>query len=330
MARFFLTGAKGLIGSHLTRRLICAGHSVHGVDSETFFYGSPPPNLRGLLAYRSGQLLRGAHIRSISTLDSTRLRDEIARVRPDVIVHLAALPLVRLAAADPAAARASIVEGARNVAEAAARLSPAVRVVHVSSSMVYGDFERDPIREDDPTRPCSLYGVLKLEAEDVVRSLLEAAGASWTIARPCAVYGPGDTHRRVVDAFCAAGLARGSVEFRPSRDLRIDFTHVDDVSAGIELAAISPAAVRQVFNVSFGQARTLKDLAAAVSAATGHPLGGRDADADRDCPRRGALCIAKARRLLGYAPEWPLERGIAAMLDVQRRLAPLPLELHRV
>jgi nucleoside-diphosphate-sugar epimerase len=117
----------------------------------------------------------------------------------------------------------------------------------------------------------------------------------------------------VPQAFLNAALAGRPMTLHQRGEQRLDFTYVDDVAAGIELALFAPAAAGEIFNVTYGEARSVAELADTIrhylpTARIEH----RDEDVRR--PRRGTLDIAKARRLLGYAPGIPLEEGIRRLL----------------
>jgi len=99
----------------------------------------------------------------------------------------------------------------------------------------------------------------------------------------------------------------------------MDFTYVDDAAHGFFLAATHPSAGGETFNITYGQGRRLSELAQVLKQyAPNLKLSGEEID-DHDRPRRGGLSTDKARRLLGYEPRWPLERGIPAYLEHLRK-----------
>lgn len=312
--RVLITGGVGLIGSHLTRRLLDEGHEILVLDDFTFSYSADlSPRIQTDIAYRTSVLMKGARIERCSTMEKSRLRALLTGFGPDCVVHLAAIPLVTVVSRQVEAAARSLSEGMINLLEVLREASGVRRFVYASSSMVYGDFQQDPMPEEGPCNPVNVYGGLKLAGEVLARSYLKPTGMETVIVRPSAVYGPTDQHRRVVQKFCEAALQGGSVMLS-AKDHTMDFTYVDDIAEGFRLAATHPAAAGETFNMTYGQARRLIDLVDVIR--NFHPalaLGSDTLD-DHDRPTRGTLSIAKARRLLGYAPRYPLEAGIPAYL----------------
>ena len=305
VGRALLIGGAGFIGSHLARELLARGEDVVVLDDDRTYLPGAEPAAAEARAWRRRTLLAGARLRCGDLRD---LRCELDAAAPDVIVHLANLPLPAVAQRDRAAARESIVGGTDDVLSAVAAAAPAARVLYVSSSMVYGDFTAEPQPEHGPLRPVESYGELKLAAEERVR----ASGLDWTIVRPSAVYGPGDANGRVLQRLVEAARSGAPFELNDG-DARLDFTWVGDLAEGLALAALSPAASRRTFNVTGGRARTLRE-AIAIVAALGHEVEVRLAATATRRPRRGTLDITSAREQLAYEPRWPLERGLAAYL----------------
>jgi len=314
--RIVVTGGAGLIGSHLIRCLLNAKHDVLCLDDFTHGY-LPRPSDRDAraMAMRHEVLLLGATVTRCSTEEKTLLRAKIMEFHPEVIVHLAAIPLVSVATSHTEFAFRSLSVGLVNVLEVL-RDAPFVRrFVYVSSSMVYGNFVLDPMPEEGPKNPINVYGGLKLAGEVLTQSYLYPTGIEYVILRPSAVYGPTDIHQRVVQKFCEGALAGSPILVKPRNDHIMDFTYVDDIAQGLFLACTHPAAANETFNVTFGNSRRLTELVDVLRQYVPQlVISNLDID-DADRPARGSLSIEKARRLLGYDPKWPLERGIPAYLE---------------
>jgi UDP-glucose 4-epimerase len=183
--------------------------------------------------------------------------------------------------------------------------------------MVYGDFLRSPADEQHPTRPQTIYGTMKLAGEEVTRGLGRVYGIPFTIVRPSAVYGPTDMNRRVTQVFVEDALAGRELSVRGAEE-KLDFTYVEDVAKGFVLAAIRPEGAGQTFNITSGHAHSLLELCEVLRE---HfpDLRWRVEARDESRPRRGTLDIARARRLLGYAPDWTLREGMTAYVEFMRR-----------
>jgi nucleoside-diphosphate-sugar epimerase len=313
--RFLVTGGAGLIGSHLSATLIRRGHEVLVLDSFRFFY---QPDVTADhardLSYRFNVLMRGAQVHQCSLSEKRRMAEAIAAFAPNVVIHLAAIPLVGFSTLHEEEASATLSEGLINLLEIV-RSSPSLeRFVYVSSSMVYGNFERDPMPEDGRLDPISIYGGLKLAGEILTRAYLKPTSIEHCIVRPSCIYGPTDTHLRVVPKFCRAAMTGGAIDLTSANDQLIDLTYIDDAVEGLVLAATHPDAANEVFNLSFGQGRTLSELVDFL--ASRYPgLQRADTRLDHaDRPRRGTLAIDKARQLLGYNPIWSMELAVPLYL----------------
>lgn len=308
MSGVVLIGGAGFVGSHLARRLLDRGVPVLVLDD---------PALPG--GAGADERLRGAERLDVALTDGgaglSGLAHAIAERAPHAIVHLANLPLADVAGADPAAARAGILDITRAALVLAGQVGSAPRFTYVSSSMVYGDFSADPMPEDGPCRPSGTYGQLKLEAEALVRAQGARSGLPTTIVRPSAVYGPGERHHRFVSRVIDAARHGTPLTLRGAGRSRLDFTWVGDLVTGIDLATHAPAGAGATFNLTRGEARSLLDVVSAVNALGWEVDVRLDPEPDALRPERGALDIGRARRLLGYAPAVRLEDGVRALLD---------------
>ncbi|MGB5871891.1 MAG: NAD(P)-dependent oxidoreductase [Albidovulum sp.] len=321
--RFLILGGAGMIGAQLAARIKRAGHPVAVYDNYALSRFSPLTDLETrVLGHRFDRLLDGVKIHRGDICDPIKLRAVIRREKPDCIIHLAGSPIVAEATKNPTVARHAILDGTATLLEVLQKRSPVRRLVFASSSMVYGNFETDPVPEVSATRPINIYGALKLAAETLIMGYCANSDLEPVIVRPSAVYGPGDVHRRVVQTFCQNALMRAPLRISRSADLAIDFTHVDDLVEGLWLAATRPQAAGRIFNISRGRARTLMELAQIVSQNVGDArIVMEDLDINAQIrPKRGSLEIGQARTLLGYKPKIDLEAGIKATIAALRDL----------
>jgi len=327
MARFLLVGGAGFIGSHLAHRLVERGEDVTVLDAGEDYGRTAPARRREIVDWRHRELLCDVPVLHGDTRDLPRLREIAGAVEPTHIVHLANLPLSDLAALEPAIARANIVDGTVNVLHAAAGLLRPPALTYVSSSMVYGDFDREPMPEHAPERAHCTYGRLKLAAERALATRAQAAHVPLTIVRPSAVYGPGDVNGRFLQRLVDAAVQGSPFVLRTTPEARLDFTSVHDVAAGLEAAALAREACGSVYNITAGKAHSLRAAIAAVrfhaprlDVVDGPPSAVRR-------PRRGTLDIGRAQRELGWAPRWTLQAGLGAYVafaDTLATHAPVP------
>lgn len=316
-----VTGGAGFIGSHLVHALCGHGWNVTALDVQReYAWPCDRADILDHLALRQA-LLAGRDIARIDLVDTRRVVELLTRQQPDLVVHLAANPLVSAADSDPVSCRRDIVLSTESLLEAIRISGLSLRLVHVSSSMVYGDFDADRIDEAAATEPVNAYGRMKLEAEDLVRRHAALTGLETVIVRPMAVYGAGDIYRRVINNFCSQAASGRPIGLQADPATRIDFTHIEDATDFLIRAATAPAAAGETFNLSFGQARS---LAEAVEILRSHFPGLRCENIPCEGPRRpqrGTLDIGKARQLLDYRPRFALEDGIALYLDFLRQKA---------
>jgi len=308
--RCLVAGGCGFIGHRVVAELRASGGEIAIIDNRSN-YGvyertRHEQNLRAREPF-----IAGVRIHESSILDHERLRAVCAEFRPDMVIHLASVPIASVAVQQPLLTAREIVEGTASLLEAA-RVSGVRRYVYVSSSMTYGDFHHDMIPETHPQQPREPYGALKLAAEHLVRSYTTVHGLPHVIVRPTAVYGPTGNDGFVLTRFARA--ARNGERIRVlGPETRLDFTFVDDAARGITLASTSPRAINETFNISTGCARSLLDAAQYLRSREPR-LEIEVLPPDPLYPRRGALSIEKARRLLAYEPRYTLERGLDELL----------------
>jgi nucleoside-diphosphate-sugar epimerase len=191
--------------------------------------------------------------------------------------------------------------------------------VFLSSSMVYGDFLTAEVSEDHPLNSIGIYGALKVAGEKLVTAYQQVFDLPFTIIRPSALCGPRCISRRVSQVFIENALEHRPISIEGDGSDRLDFTYIDDLVQGLCLVLESPAALNETFNMTFGAARSIAEVAELVRERF-PDLEIEHTERDRLMPERGTLSVAKARELLGYAPESPIEAGIPKYVDWYQQL----------
>ena len=297
-----VTGGAGFVGSELVRRLVASGRRVRVLDDLST---GRRANLAGV----------DAELVVASVLD----RDALAAAMRGVerVFHLACLGL-RRSIHDPESVHAVNATGTLALLEAARRTDVS-RIVHVSSSEVYGTAVRTPMDEDHPTRPTTPYGASKLAGEAYARAAHATYGMPVVVVRPFNAYGPrahheGDSGEVIPRFLLRAAAGRPLVIFGDGRQTR-DFTHVSDTARGILLAGTAAAAIGETVNLGSGRETAIGDLAVLVRdlAAAAVPIV-HEARRPGDVERHLADA-EKARNLLGWAPEIDLAAGLKALYD---------------
>jgi nucleoside-diphosphate-sugar epimerase len=185
--------------------------------------------------------------------------------------------------------------------------------------MVYGDFQTAEVDEEHPLNPIGIYGALKAAAEGLVTAYQQVFGLPYTIIRPSALYGPRCVSRRVGQVFIEAALDASSLKIQGDGSEKLDFTYIDDLVDGICLSIQHPHARNQIFNLTYGSSRSVRDLAGIVREHfPGVPV--EYMERDRLMPFRGTLSIRKARELIGYEPRFPIEIGFPKYIEWYRDL----------
>src|ERR1700678_3350876 len=180
--RALVTGGAGFIGSTLVDRLLAEGHTVDVVDNLS----------TGSLANLADARAAGAGRFNFHQLDvrSTDLVDLMARRKPEVVFHLAAQADVRVSVADPVLDADINIIGALQMLEGA-RQSGTRKVVFASSGgTIYGDADKLPVKESQPQKPLSPYGVAKKVVGDYMYAYRELYGLEYTALALSNVYGP--------------------------------------------------------------------------------------------------------------------------------------------
>jgi len=304
-----VTGAAGFIGSHLTEALLERGDDVRAIDSFNDYYDPA----------RKRENAEGLDVREADLLavDLDELLDGVAGV-----YHLAGQPGVR----------ASFGPGFENYVDrnvrASARLFEAaarhdVRVVHASSSSIYGDAERYPTSEDAPPRPIAPYGVTKLCVEHLAYALARSSGLDSICVRYFTVYGPRQrpdmAFTRLLEALAGSGTFRLFGDGSVSRS----FTFVADAVGGT-IGAMERGRTGEVYNIGGGEEATMSEAIALAEELAGRSLPvERHGNAVGDVKRTKAD-TTKAERELGFEPSTMLADGLRAQWEwVAARVAAL-------
>jgi nucleoside-diphosphate-sugar epimerase len=304
MSKFLVTGGMGLIGHNVVERLEAKDHEVVIVDVMTTYGIIPQAELEYLLDERRKKI-RTQDIYRTDIADAEAFDRVVEEHRPDVIIHLASFPRQKVVNANPAWGARVMMEGLINICESAKKHG-VERVVYISSSMVYGDFA-DQVLEDADCNPIGQYGIMKLTGEDIVRDYHRRGAFDYAIVRPSAVYGPLDVEDRVVAKFMLQAM-RGDVLRVNGAGETLDFTYVDDAADGVVAAATRIMAANRTYNITRSHAVSLLEAAEMVVKIVGKgTIEVRDRDAD--FPTRGALCIDRARVILGFDPKVDIEQG---------------------
>jgi NAD dependent epimerase/dehydratase len=304
-----VTGAGGFIGSHLAEALVRAGASVRAFVRYTsrgdhgWLEAGDPEVVRELEVYR-GDL---ANPEAVAGAISNR----------DVVLHLGALIPIPYSYLHPREFVTANVTGTLNVLEAARRADVG-RIVHISTSEVYGTATRIPIDEDHRLHPQSPYAATKVGADQLALSYQRSFGTPVVIARPFNTYGPRQSARAVIPTIVTQALARETIELG-STDTTRDFLYVGDTVAGIMRCGAAEGIEGEVINLGTGVEVSIAEVVRRVLSLTQRDVPVA-LDDDRLRPpdsevERLVADTTKARKLLDWEPEVELDEGLRRTID---------------
>jgi len=310
--RCLVTGGLGFIGSNLALALVDAGASVTVVDSLVPRHGGDRRNLEDAAV----QVVIGDIADPAAVAEPLRQAEYVFNMAGQVShVDSMAEPLTDL----DINARSQLA-----FLELVRELNPAVRIAYASTRQVYGNPQTSPVDETHPIEPVDVNGVSKYAAEHFHLLYHRVYGVPVTVLRLSNVYGPrqrldGD-HLGFLPVFMRRALANEPIAVYGDGSQRRDCLYVDDAVAAI-LAAPSPAAIGEVFNVGHHEHLSLGEIAEAIIAATG---GGEVVSVPwpRDEMRIAIgsywTDYTKATKLLGWRPTVSLDEGLRDTVAHQR------------
>lgn len=304
-----VTGAGGFIGGHLTARLVREGVRVRALCR----YNSR--NDRGTLDWLEPEIAAEVEV----VLGELRDIESVSKAAAgaETIFHLGALIAIPYSYVNPRDFFEVNVLGTLNVAQAALATG-ARRVVHTSTSEVYGSAQTVPITEEHPIEPQSPYAASKVGADKLMDAWHRSYELPVTILRPFNTYGPYQSARAVLPTIISQALV-GDVVRLGSTHPRRDLTYVEDTAAGFVAAATSDAAIGRTVQLGTNHDVSIGDLVVAVGEVLGRELE-VETDAARIRPEASEVqrlisSPALAAELMGWEPEVNLHEGLRRTIE---------------
>jgi len=303
--QILVTGSEGFIGSHLTEALVRSGHQVRAFVLYNSF------NSKGWLDHTEDAVRKKMDVFMGDIRDPHGVRKAMEGC--DAVLHLAALIGIPYSYHSPDTYVETNIKGTLNILQAARDLG-IKRVIHTSTSEVYGTALTVPIREDHPLQGQSPYSASKIGADQLALSFYRSFGLPVTILRPFNTYGPRQSARAVIPTIITQILV-GRTEIslgslHPTRDL----VYVEDTVAGFVQALNAPKIEGEVIQLGTGHEVSIGDLAETIARLMGVKIKICGAQ-ERVRPINSEVerLIAdpiKAKKLLKWSPQHQGENGL--------------------
>jgi nucleoside-diphosphate-sugar epimerase len=278
--RVLVTGASGFVGGHVVAQLRAAG----------------------------------AQVETVSARDRAHMAQRVGAFAPEVAIHLGGFTDIGSSWANPQACFEANVAATIALLDALGA-AECRRVVFASTADVYGDLPA-PFREDAAVRPLSPYAVSKWSAERLCELAYRTGGPAAVVLRLFNTYGPNQPVTRLVPDVIRSALAGRNIELTRGLQRR-EANFVGDIAGGIVAAATADGIDGEVVNLGSGEAISVRDLTSTILDLMGNPVQALfGAKPERPVEVEVVEAdIAKAQRLLGWAPRTALTDGLRATID---------------
>ena len=309
--RFLITGAAGFIGSNLVEAILNLGYEVIGLDN---YSNGKEENVKEFFERKGFAFLEG-DIRDFDTCLQ-------ACEGIDYVLHQAALGSVPRSMREPLIYEDTNIKGTANMMEAARRQG-VKRFIYASSSSVYGNSEILPKREGEEGKVLSPYALTKKVNEQYGQLYTEVYGLECIGLRYFNVFGkrqdPNSEYAAVIPKFIKLLKEGKQVEIYGDGEQSRDFTYIENVIEANLKACVAPkTACEQVFNIAYGKRYTVNQLyilMCQLFEIDRKPIYVKERPGDI---RHSLADINKAKRVIGYKPDWDFEKGFRKAVEWYR------------
>jgi NDP-hexose 4,6-dehydratase len=311
--KVLVTGADGFIGSHLTERLVEMEAQVSVLVRGNSISGTHQYSLKNIPHLKSK--LKKILALNISSTDCVSL---VAKLKPEVIFHLAADAYVPYSFERPLEVMATNLHGTLNMLAAALKIDRLERIVCTSSSEIYGTALKNSIDESHPLNPTSPYAASKVAADRFAYSYHLTYGLPVAIIRPFNTYGPRHTYD-VIPKFIRMALNNEPITIYGKGEQSRDFTYVDDMVNAFLVMGGDKKAVGKVINFGTNVDLTVNYIASLIVKLSGSfskiiHVKKRLAEVQK------LRCNAsRATRLFSWKPRVSIEEGLKRNIEWARK-----------
>ena len=308
MKNVLITGADGFIGSHLTEMLVASGYNVKALSQYNSFNNwgwLEYINCKNDIEVLSGDIRDLNYCKSISK-------------NMDIIFHLAALIAIPFSYVSPGSYVETNIKGTLNICQAANE-NGVSRLIHTSTSEVYGTAQYVPIDEKHPLQPQSPYSATKIAADAMAMSFYSSFNFPITIARPFNTYGPRQSARAIIPTIISQ-IASGNKQIKlgdvsPTRD----FNYVDDICHAFILLAESNKTIGETVNIGSNSEISIGDTLKLIKELMSSDVTFVN-DQQRNRPKKSEVYRLwcdnkKISKLVGYKPKINIQEGLKKTID---------------
>jgi len=313
--KILLVGGCGFIGHNLAVHLKHRGHTPVIVDSLSInnIYSVDNEEIKNQKLYKSIlqnriELLKENNIDLIvqDARDYNVVSVLYSKIKPDIIIHLAAVSHANRSNKDPHTTFDHSLRTLENTLDYAK--DGKIHVIYMSSSMVYGSFNKKDVDEDTVCKPIGIYGTLKYAGELMIKAYNQVFNLPYTIIRPSALYGERCVSRRVGQIFIENAIQNLDITVNGDGEEKLDFTYIDDLVRGIGDCCETDRSINETFNITYGHARKINELLAVLKIEF-PKIKVFYKEKEKFSPERGTLKNNKAKKLLNFKAQNSIEEG---------------------
>ena len=317
--RIMLVGGAGFIGHHLAIKLKSLGSEVLIVDNmqvNNIVNVMTNTNIDDFkrklyldFILNRFEILREKNIQ-IDTLDARNLNElanSFSNFQPTKTVHLAAISSAVEANKYPNFSYDIQINSLRNLLSLCQiKNSSCNHLCFMSSSTVYGDFDKDSVDETVRPKPKGVYANGKYIGERMVREAKDLHGINYTIIRPSALYGIRCVSGRVSQKFIENALMKKPLVLEGGGSGMLDFTYIDDLVEGITRSLCLEGGINRTFNITYGNARPVSHLVDIILKLIPNTKV-EEGPSSKEKPKRGTLEVKRSQKYLGFFPSYAID-----------------------
>jgi len=296
MSKILVSGGAGFIGSHLTDKLMDKGHNVVVVDNLST---GKKENLNPKAKFYEADIC------------NSEISQIFEEEKPEIVFHFAAQIDVRKSVKDPIQDAKTNILGSLNLLQNCQKNEVRKFIFASSGGAIYGDTDIIPTPETHSENPESPYGICKLTIEKYLHFYKETFGLNYTALRLANIYGPRQNSKGeagVIAIFCDKILKNEEVVINGDGEQTRDFVFVDDV---VNAALLSMGQEKSdIYNIGTGIETNINEIFGKIKELTGSNCEESHAPGKPGEQKRSCLDNSKAKKKLGWRPEYGLEKGL--------------------